>query len=149
MCFGIVEQNGFSLSYSVLYSVFIFFFRLSEWSSMSQIYPNTHHIWPIPPKFFQTLVCNMLGTFDNSETTQFLSVLVMLLNLSRYLHCVEVSWPNTGTAKMIEADDMGDELPCKGEMRHASWGESMWTIHLVQDSGPWTGRISWPAEWLS
>lgn len=57
----------------------------------------------------------MLGTFDNSETSSFFSVLVMLLNLSHYLHCVEVSWPNTGTAKMI--DDVGDELPCKGELR--------------------------------
>jgi len=49
----------------------------------------------------------MHGTFDNSETTTFLSILVMLLNLSHYLHCVEVSWPNTGTAKMIDNDDMG------------------------------------------
>ena len=101
-----------------------------------------------PNFFFQTLIFNMLGTFDNSETTTFLSVLVMLLNLSHYLHCVEVSWPNTGIAKMTEDDDMGDELPCKGEMRYASWGEGMWTVHRVQDRGPWTGRIFWPVEWL-
>ena len=30
---------------------------------------------------------------------------------------------------------MGDELPFKGEMRYASWGESMWTVR-VQDRGP-------------
>jgi hypothetical protein len=54
----------------------------------------------------------MLGTFDNSEATIFLSVLVMLLNLSHCLLCVEVSWPKTGTAKMI--DYMGDKLPGKG-----------------------------------
>jgi hypothetical protein len=37
---------------------------------------------------------------------------------------------------MIEDDDMGDELPFKGEMRYASWRESMWTVHRVQDRGP-------------
>jgi hypothetical protein len=33
-------------------------------------------------------------------------------------------------------------------MRYASWRESMWTVHRVQDRGPWTVRISWPAECL-
>jgi hypothetical protein len=85
----------------------------------------------------------MLGTFDSSETT-FLSVLVMLLNLSHYLHCVEVSWPNTATAKM-NYDDMMNFLARERYMLLG--GESMWTV-WVQDRGPWTGRISWPAEWL-